>query len=221
MGKVQELRHTAYDGRDPKHVAALAKVRNRDINRRPGRHIVLIVGDRYHAQLWRNLKGTTATAKTTPTTITTTSPPPVPSQEWKELGFQGTDPATDFRGMGIFALHQLEHFSQSPSTRRIYQEAQYGPCWYSFAVIGINASATIVEWLQAGLLDDLLHSHGGGAEDVAGRLALLHTVYAQLMLEFHHKWLQACPANLFAFNDIFAAAKEVLAAALRVARPAI
>lgn len=218
MGKVQELRHTAYDGHDPKHVASLAKVRNRDTGGRPRRHIVLIIGDRERAQLWRNLKGTAAT---TTTTKPTTSPPPVPSQEWKELGFQGTDPATDFRGMGIFALHQLEHFSQSPDTRRIYQEAQYGPYWYSFAVIGINASATIVEWLQAGLLDDLLHSHGGGAEDMAGRLALLHTVYAQLMLEFHHKWLQARPANLFAFNDIFAAAKEVLSAALRVARPAI
>lgn len=162
------------------------------------------------AQLWSNLKGTPPT----------TPPPPVPSQEWKELGFQGTDPATDFRGMGIFALHQLEYLSQSPDTRRIYQEAQYGPYWYSFAVIGINASAAVVEWLQAGLLDDLLHDYNGPIEDMSGRLILLHTIYAQLMLEFHQKWLQARPANLFAFNDIFAASKAVLSAALRVTRPA-
>ena len=31
------------------------------------------------------------------------------SEQWKELGFQGTDPATDFRGMGIFGLMCLQY----------------------------------------------------------------------------------------------------------------
>jgi len=28
------------------------------------------------------------------------------SDDWKELGFQGDDPKTDFRGMGILGLNQ-------------------------------------------------------------------------------------------------------------------
>jgi len=34
------------------------------------------------------------------------------SKEWKQLGFQGTDPATDFRGSGIFGLQNLVYFGQ-------------------------------------------------------------------------------------------------------------
>jgi hypothetical protein len=29
------------------------------------------------------------------------------SDHWAELGFQGKDPATDFRGMGVLGLDQL------------------------------------------------------------------------------------------------------------------
>jgi hypothetical protein len=29
------------------------------------------------------------------------------SEQWKEIGFQGKNPATDFRGMGILGLQNL------------------------------------------------------------------------------------------------------------------
>ena len=31
----------------------------------------------------------------------------VPSRRWKDMGWQGTDPATDFRGGGLMALQNL------------------------------------------------------------------------------------------------------------------
>ncbi|KAE9549296.1 hypothetical protein FO519_007498 [Halicephalobus sp. NKZ332] len=34
------------------------------------------------------------------------------SNQWQDVGFQGDDPATDFRGMGILGLEQLIFFSQ-------------------------------------------------------------------------------------------------------------
>lgn len=34
------------------------------------------------------------------------------SDDWQLLGFQGVDPATDFRGMGILALEQLLYFGK-------------------------------------------------------------------------------------------------------------
>ena len=33
------------------------------------------------------------------------------TKEWGRLGFQGKDPATDFRGMGLLGLIQLRHFA--------------------------------------------------------------------------------------------------------------
>ena len=32
-------------------------------------------------------------------------------KEWGEIGFQGQDPATDFRGMGMLGLEQLLYFT--------------------------------------------------------------------------------------------------------------
>ena len=37
------------------------------------------------------------------------------SPQWKELGFQGNDPATDFRGMGLFGLMCLQYPSNQLS----------------------------------------------------------------------------------------------------------
>jgi hypothetical protein len=34
------------------------------------------------------------------------------SDQWKKMGFQGTDPATDFRGMGYLGLINLIYFAE-------------------------------------------------------------------------------------------------------------
>lgn len=33
------------------------------------------------------------------------------SKQWTEIGFQGTDPGTDFRGMGLLSLENLVFFA--------------------------------------------------------------------------------------------------------------
>ncbi len=35
----------------------------------------------------------------------------VPSRRWKDMGWQGTDPATDFRGGGLMALQNLVYMA--------------------------------------------------------------------------------------------------------------
>ena len=37
--------------------------------------------------------------------------------KWKEIGFQGTDPSTDLRGMGLLGLHCLKYYSIIESNR--------------------------------------------------------------------------------------------------------
>jgi hypothetical protein len=39
------------------------------------------------------------------------------SAQWKTLGFQGTDPMTDFRGAGIFGLNNLLYFAETYPNR--------------------------------------------------------------------------------------------------------
>lgn len=38
------------------------------------------------------------------------------SRQWEEIGFQGADPATDFRGAGILGLNQLINHCQVEDT---------------------------------------------------------------------------------------------------------
>ena len=57
---------------------------------------------------------------------------------WGEIGFQGKDPATDFRGMGEFGLRQLLFFSEKHAdvAQKIIGEKRD----YPFAIAGINIS---------------------------------------------------------------------------------
>ena len=67
------------------------------------------------------------------------------SEQWKSLGFQGNDPATDFRGMGILGLNLLlfvaEH--RPDDMRKILQNRQD----YPFACGAINVAALMFEKL--------------------------------------------------------------------------
>ena len=38
------------------------------------------------------------------------------TKQWQEIGFQGKDPATDFRGMGILGLYCLQYPHTHPHT---------------------------------------------------------------------------------------------------------
>ncbi len=132
--------------------------------------------------------------------------PVIPDEGWKDLGFQGTDPATDFRGVGIFGLEQLVYLANGVHGRKIYEEAQYGPFWYSFSVVALNITNAICTLLKTNRLDKLIYSTNDASD--AGGLILLNNLYVELMIIFHREWMASKPTNLFAFNDIFARSFE-------------
>lgn len=73
------------------------------------------------------------------------------SEQWKLLGFQGTDPATDFRGMGLLGLEQLVYFAENHSD--IFRKIVNGQIArkereYPVAVAGINLTQKLYEILK-------------------------------------------------------------------------
>ena len=48
------------------------------------------------------------------------------SDQWGEIGFQGRDPATDFRGLGILSLSNLVYFSKQHPSEALYC-LRFGP----------------------------------------------------------------------------------------------
>eukprot|EP00850_Spirogloea_muscicola_P024898 SM001721S03263 [mRNA] locus=s1721:373:1942:- [translate_table: standard] len=71
------------------------------------------------------------------------------SEQWKKMGWQGTDPSTDFRGGGFISLENLLHFAYKyPRVfRRLLRKEQGRRAeWeYPFAVAGLNITFMLVQ----------------------------------------------------------------------------
>ncbi|KAH9771046.1 ELMO domain-containing protein [Citrus sinensis] len=78
--------------------------------------------------------------------------PPLKSELWKEMGWQGTDPSTDFRGGGFISLENLIFFAKKyPDSFQKLLHKQDGTRaeWeYPFAVAGINISFMLIQMLD-------------------------------------------------------------------------
>ncbi|MED6122562.1 hypothetical protein PIB30_040866 [Stylosanthes scabra] len=82
--------------------------------------------------------------------------PSLKSERWKDMGWQGSDPSTDFRGGGFISLENLIFFAQKyPESfqRLLHKQDGIRAEWeYPFAVAGINISFMLAQMLdlQAG-----------------------------------------------------------------------
>ncbi|XP_008812012.2 ELMO domain-containing protein A isoform X1 [Phoenix dactylifera] len=78
--------------------------------------------------------------------------PPLKSELWKEMGWQGSDPSTDFRGGGFISLENLIFFANNyPDSFQMLLKKQEGKRaeWeYPFAVAGINISFMLIQMLD-------------------------------------------------------------------------
>ncbi|KAK6942101.1 ELMO domain [Dillenia turbinata] len=78
--------------------------------------------------------------------------PSLKSELWKDMGWQGSDPSTDFRGGGYISLENLIYFAenypdsfQSLLHKRDGERAEWE---YPFAVAGINISFMLAQMLD-------------------------------------------------------------------------
>ncbi|KAA3473155.1 ELMO domain-containing protein A-like isoform X3 [Gossypium australe] len=78
--------------------------------------------------------------------------PSLKSGLWKDMGWQGPDPSTDFRGGGFISLENLIFFAKKypQSFQRLLhkQDGNRSELEYPFAVAGINISFMLVQMLD-------------------------------------------------------------------------
>ncbi|EPS71792.1 hypothetical protein M569_02968 [Genlisea aurea] len=74
------------------------------------------------------------------------------SDQWKDMGWQGANPSTDFRGCGFISLENLLFFAKIyPGTfrRLLLKKGGRRSKWeYPFAVAGINISFMLIQMLD-------------------------------------------------------------------------
>lgn len=78
--------------------------------------------------------------------------PSLKSELWKEMGWQGADPSTDFRGGGFISLENLIYFAKKhpdPFQRLLHKKDGIRAEWeYPFAVAGVNISFMLAQMLD-------------------------------------------------------------------------
>lgn len=71
---------------------------------------------------------------------------------WKDMGWQGVDPATDFRSGGVLSLQNLVWFAKhrrETYERLLYKKTGTRSAWeYPFAAAGVNVTFALVDVLE-------------------------------------------------------------------------
>ena len=123
--------------------------------------------------------------------------PSIPDKRWQELGFQGQDPSTDFRGMGMLGLDQLLAYTQiSPkSAHNIWQQSNLGSAWFTFATVGINITALLYSLLVSRSADEYFYTHSS-IED-------FNHAYKLVFEKFGQYWVVEEAKDVMDFSRIF------------------
>ncbi|NXA47183.1 ELMD2 protein, partial [Nothocercus julius] len=121
------------------------------------------------------------------------------SKQWCDIGFQGDDPKTDFRGMGMLGLVNLVYFSKhyTEEARQILSRSNHPKLGYSYAIVGINLTEMAYSLLKSGALKPHLYNAVSGLP----QLEHFHQFYCYLVYEFDKFWFEEEPESIMHFNQ--------------------
>jgi len=115
---------------------------------------------------------------------------------WKDIGFQGTDPATDFRGMGLLGLQNLVHFAERfPRQAAAVLEDSQKDNWFSFAITGLNITADMCHLTKERKLNNYFYTAGSS-------LPSFNALYAYLFCRLNERWREINPDTVMVFQEV-------------------
>ncbi|KAK2712490.1 ELMO domain-containing protein 2-like [Artemia franciscana] len=122
------------------------------------------------------------------------------SRQWQEIGFQGDDPKTDFRGMGILGLENLLYFAidYPEAARHVLSRSNHPRLGYSFAIVGINLTSMAINLFR----DGSAKYHIYNTCQFGSHIETFHKFYCYLFLEFDKFWLSEKPRDVMEFGKI-------------------
>ncbi|XP_052866186.1 ELMO domain-containing protein 2 [Anopheles cruzii] len=122
------------------------------------------------------------------------------SDQWQHIGFQGDDPMTDFRGMGILGLDNLLFLAQqyNGTARHLLSHSHHPTHGYFFAIVGINLTSMAYHLLKSGTARTHFYNHPYDHLTVD----TFHQFYCYLFYEFDRYWVECKPKNIMDFHWI-------------------
>lgn len=115
---------------------------------------------------------------TNPTSLPSLPFPGEVSEDWKLLGFQGTNPTTDFRGVGLLSLKVLVYLGERyPELIHVLMSLQstslMNPRQYPLACAGINLVCAVVNLLETSTPSPSSSSSSGASSSQGGNIAVV------------------------------------------------
>lgn len=122
------------------------------------------------------------------------------TKQWQQIGFQGDDPKTDFRGMGILGLENLVYFAEEyPSAAtHVLSHSTHPHYGYAFAIVGINLTSMALKLLR----DGAAKTHIYNTSKTLPTIRAFHQLYCYLFYEFDGFWIESKPSNMMEFSSI-------------------
>ncbi|XP_065354211.1 ELMO domain-containing protein 2 [Calliphora vicina] len=126
------------------------------------------------------------------------------SKQWQEIGFQGDDPKTDFRGMGMLGLENLLYFAREykEAAQHVLLHSMHPTLGYTFAIVGINLTAMAYRLLKNGDAKTHFYNVAQSTKKPCS-LVHFHKFYCYLLFEFDRFWLESEPADIMDFREIY------------------
>eukprot|EP00741_Cyanophora_paradoxa_P007501 tig00001130_g7256.t1 len=124
-------------------------------------------------------------------------PCPRYGKHWDIIGFQGTDPATDLRGVGMFGLLQILYFASKHGdlAREVHRLSRDEYQSFPFAVVSLNVSRLALEALREGRLTDACRRRAAVAP-------VVHEFAFGALFDFYSTW-KAGRCTIKDFDSVF------------------
>lgn len=122
------------------------------------------------------------------------------TKQWQDIGFQGDDPKTDFRGMGLLGLENLLFFAKeyNSAASHVLSHSLHPQHGYAFAIVGINITSMAYNLLK----DASAKTH---VYNLCRRLPtyrVFNQMYCYLFYEFDKYWVASKPRDVMEFTFI-------------------
>lgn len=118
------------------------------------------------------------------------------TKQWQDIGFQGDDPKTDFRGMGLLGLENLVYFASKYTrlAQNILLHSMHQILGYNFAIAGINLTSLACELVVDGSAKIYFYNIQN-----APKRDDFHEFYCYLFWEYDKFMLEKKPKDLMDF----------------------
>ncbi|KNA24664.1 hypothetical protein SOVF_013520 isoform A [Spinacia oleracea] len=135
------------------------------------------------------------------------------SEQWKEMGWQGRDPSTDFRGAGFISLENLLFFAKTFSTSFQHLVKKLGgkrATWeYPFAVAGVNITFMLIQMLDLDAPKGRTFVRAVFLQMLSDNEWAFDLLYCVAFVVMDKQWLEK-NATYMEFNDILKSTRAQL-----------